>query len=139
MDEKKGGFVILNGHIKEKQKGRNGIPDKREMVEALLTYESVECVRTSVKRGKNYVDYLIDYCDIPVKNECHFSRRAVLGNVVELLPPYFVQVNQSEIVNVFHIIGRTGRLLFTKKRKYRIAKSRLAEVNRTLQYYFHHV
>lgn len=104
--------------------------------ERLIMYEDVECVCTSINKGKNYVEYI--QTNDKFKSSMS-ANRATLGEVIETLPSYFVKINRSEIINVFHIIGRSkNRLhLFTKNNTYVISRNLIKKVNEVINQYFH--
>jgi len=135
MEKKKGGFVIRNGHSKNKQKGQYSSPDSTQMSEVLLFYENVEYIRTSVKRGKNYVDYIVRSQE--ENRRCFYSQRIHIYILYEMLPEYFIRVNRSEIINAFCITGRSGTYLFIGNKEFKIGATYKKEVNEKLNLYFH--
>ena len=141
MEQKHGGFVIHNGHSHKKQKGQYSSPNRHEIDEILIFYEKVEYIRSSIKRGKNYVDYILKYpynCACNKKGlECNLSKRIQINKLIDMLPNYFVQVNQSEIINVFHLVGQSGKYLFTEKNKFKITDTYKKQVTSKLLFYFH--
>ncbi len=143
MEQKCGGFVIHNGHSNKKQKGQYSSPHRNEMNQVLIYYENVEFIRSSIKREKNYVDYILkdsNKCECRKKNpesQCNLSRRISVNKLIEMLPDYFIQVNQSEIVNVFHIVGRSGKYLFTEKKEFKITDNYKKLADCKLLTFFH--
>lgn len=139
MKQKTGGFVIHNGHSKDKQKGQYSSPCRNEMMEVLLFYKDVEYIRSSIKRGKNYVDYIMkeNYTCRDSKKNIHLTKRIQLYKLSEILPENFIQVNQSEIINVFHIVGRSGIYLFTDTKEFKITDTCKEQVNLRLSTFFH--
>jgi len=139
MEQKRGGFLIHNGHLDKKQNGQYSSPDRSKMVEVLIFYKNIEFIRTSVKRGRNYVDYVVkeDKNSSTKKAEQNYlSRRVQLYKLIDVLPDYFIQVNRSEIINIFHITGRSGKYLFTEQKEFKITKTFEEKVNEMLLSFF---
>lgn len=139
MEQKRGGFLIHNGHLDKKQNVQYSSPDRNKMVEVLIFYKDIEYIRTSIKRGRNYVDYVVreDKKSLTKKGEQNYlSRRVQLYKLIDLLPDYFIQVNRSEIINVFHITGRSGKYLFTEQKEFKITKTFEEKVNVMLLSFF---
>ena len=139
MEQKRGGFLIHNGHLDKKQNGQYSSPDRNKMVEVLILYKNIEFIRTSVKRGRNYVDYVVreDKNSSTKKAEQNYlSRRVQLYILIDVLPDYFIQVNRSEIINIFHITGRSGKYLFTEQKEFKITKTFGEKVNKMLLSFF---
>jgi hypothetical protein len=133
VEEKIGSFVIHNGG-KNKQKGNYSSPDRENAREELVMYKEVESICTSLTKGSNYVEFILPN---DKQKKSHLTRRIPVRDIYKILPAYFIQINQSEIINIFHIKRRSNKYLFTKLNTYRIADDFYIKVKELLETFFH--
>lgn len=136
MENKKGEFVTRDRKIVEKRKDSYSSPNRNDISEVLVWYNDVESVMTSVEKGKNYIDFVVvDKNDNGIVKS--LTKPSTLKRMNQKLPNYFVKINRSQIINVNHIIARTGCYLFTKLNTYKISRGNRKVVNAELSLFFH--
>lgn len=128
--KKRGGFLILNGHVKKQiKKEKQQIQEEKSslksiiMSERFVFYKDVEYIRTSLKNA-NRVEFIVNKNSEVKEKEVleSLSRGGSLINILNILPDYFVQINQSEAINIYHIKGRSKHFIFMRNTMLKIAR-----------------
>jgi hypothetical protein len=134
--EKRGIFLKRNCHVDSQKEF--SLQNRKKMMERLVLYKNVEYIRTSIKK-ENYAEFIISQAGSHMKKEEsleYLSKRASLGRLMKELPSYFIQINQSQIINALHITGRSQSFLFTNNRVLEITKPFKKEANIKLNTFY---
>jgi hypothetical protein len=129
--QKRGGFLILNGHVKQQIKKEKQDKQKEKsslksiiMSELFVFYKDVEYIRTSLKNA-NRVEFIVSKNSEVKEKEVpeSLSRGGSLINILNILPDYFVQINQSEAINIYHVKGRSKHFIFMRNTMLKITRT----------------
>lgn len=106
----KGEFLLR--HIVSIPNNQTELEASEKITERLVMYTKVVCIRSYVKKANN-VDFVTEEI-LQLRQNKHLEylhKRGHISKIICELPDYFIQVNQSTIINLNFLTGKSATLI----------------------------